>query len=135
MQNVTYYDTLTALECGECHIPFAIPSSMQRDRAQDGRWFHCPNGHRIRYLKDENARLRQEQERLRQRLASTEEDVRAARADAELERRRAAAHKGHVTRLKKRVGKGKCPCCSEEFPNIAEHMANEHPGYGDDETA
>ena len=51
--------------------------------------------------------------------------------------RRMAAAKGELTKMKKRVGNGVCPCCNRQFVNLQRHMATQHPGYavGNDEDA
>jgi hypothetical protein len=131
-------ETLAVHACPSCGVLHAIPESLEKralgDRGPNGRQIYCPNGHTWHFTgKTAAQEAREEAEHLRQRLASEQENVRAARAHAEVERRSAAAFKGHVTRLKNRVGKGKCPCCSTEFPNIAAHMAEAHPGYGEDD--
>lgn len=122
-QAPTVYETLTVMHCGECGIYFAAPEQWRKERERRRDTWYCPNGHARCYLAQS----------YEQKLASLQEDVRAARADAEVERNRTRAYKGHVTRLKNRVGKGRCPACSEEFPNLAEHMHDAHPGFGDDE--
>ena len=43
--------------------------------------------------------------------------------------RSAAAYKGHLTRVKRRVGNGVCPCCNRTFKNLADHMTTKHPDY------
>lgn len=128
MSTLDYTDTLTVIDCSKCGITFAVPERWRADRRKKHDTFYCPNGDPRYYPPPGTS----DTEKLRRKLANTEESLRIMEATAETERRSAAAYKGHITRLKNRVGKGKCPACSTEFPNIAEHMAHEHPGYGDD---
>lgn len=44
-------------------------------------------------------------------------------------RRSLTAHKGHTTRIKKRIAAGVCPCCNRTFQNLARHMENKHKEY------
>ena len=37
--------------------------------------------------------------------------------------------KGQVTRIKKRVANGVCPCCNRTFKDLAAHMSTQHPDY------
>ena len=37
--------------------------------------------------------------------------------------------RAHMTRLKKRVGHGVCPCCTKSFANLREHMRRQHPQF------
>lgn len=39
------------------------------------------------------------------------------------------ATKGVVTKIKKRVSKGVCPCCNRSFENLKNHMESQHPEY------
>lgn len=48
-------------------------------------------------------------------------------------RRSAAARKAVATKLKKRIAEGKCPACKDTFPDVAGHIAEAHPGYGERE--
>jgi hypothetical protein len=34
-----------------------------------------------------------------------------------------------MTRIKKRVAAGVCPCCNRSFKDLARHMAGQHPDY------
>ena len=45
------------------------------------------------------------------------------------ETRRRAAAKGQLTKVKKRVGNGVCPCCTRSFTDLARHMESKHPAY------
>lgn len=41
--------------------------------------------------------------------------------------------KGEVTKLKKRIANGVCPCCKRSFCNLAAHMKTQHPEYTKEE--
>lgn len=126
MSTLTHNNTLTIIECGACHITFAMPRSMYKSRIQDGKRFYCPNGCHISYYETENMRLQRQ-------VADEQENVRIAQAraaqerrEAEAARRRAAAARGQVTKIKKRVHNGVCPHCNRTFANVARHMASKH---------
>lgn len=39
------------------------------------------------------------------------------------------ATKGSLTKLRKRVGVGTCPCCKRTFKQLKAHMESQHPEY------
>ncbi|HYC31767.1 MAG TPA: hypothetical protein VEB59_05720, partial [Gemmatimonadales bacterium] len=41
--------------------------------------------------------------------------------------------KGVVTKIKRRVAGGVCPCCNRTFSDLARHMSGKHPGWGNGE--
>ena len=54
-KTITYSDVLAVLECGSCHISFAIPRDMLTAREDDGQSFWCPNGCKIHYRETRNS--------------------------------------------------------------------------------
>jgi hypothetical protein len=119
----TYTETLTVITCSSegCGVTFALTEAFIAARRQDHATWYCPNGHH-RYYPSET-----ELEREKRRRASAEEDSRIYRAEAETERKRAAAFKGNLTKARRRWARGVCPCCRRTFPNVAAHMQTEHP--------
>ncbi len=123
--NTTYCGTLAVIDCCRCGVPFGVPEYLdQKNREENDRWFWCPNGHKQHYTKSEVRRLREQLDKERKRLKT----MRTARDSA---KRQASALKGVVTRTKKRIGKGVCPCCNRHFVNLGRHMAGQHPEYAD----
>lgn len=132
-QNIKYTTQLQTTTCGVCQIPFAIPADMLHRAHEDKNvYFHCPNGHNLHYAEDENDRLRLQLEQtqsMRKNLSAALTHEQDQRRSAE---RSAAAFKGQVTRLRKRIGKGVCPCCHRSFKQVTAHMERMHPGYADE---
>ena len=127
---LTYTTKLDVISCGTCEIPFAIPSYMNRVAKDDGRSFYCPNGHKISYHTTEADQLRAKLEREERWRKNAETRAQAARDQAESAERSRAAYKGQLTKVKKRVGNGVCPCCNRTFANLGRHMAGQHPEFG-----
>lgn len=125
-----YVGTLNIVECAACHMDFGMLPRFQSDRRRDHMSFYCPAGHLNYYSQKsdiEQARDKAEREAARAaNLTARLDQEQAARQRAQ---RRVIAMKGVVTRTKKRIAAGKCVRCSEEFPNLATHMAEEHPGF------
>lgn len=128
MATLTYSGQLTVVTCW-CGMRHAIPSELddfqdrQHDNGERQTSIYCPLGHQhIRAGKGEAEKLRERLEGERRRLAATR-DLLAH------EERSHAATRGHLTRTKKRVAHGVCPCCSRTFQQLARHMKNKHPEY------
>src|SRR4029450_202698 len=116
--------------CDACGMSFYIPTPIERRCANENRGWWCPGcGHSWCYGHTENEKLQQQIETERKRTEWAREEARQQRERAEAEERRARVYKGHATRLRKRVSVGKCPCCSQQFADLATHIAEKHPKY------
>lgn len=113
----------TVEECCQCHMPFAVSEEFQEHRRKDHAIFYCPSGHPQSY------HGRTEEEKLRERVRWAEEARDRASLRADAEERSARAYKGHLTRTKKRIANGVCPCCQRTFQNLGRHMKSQHPKY------
>lgn len=134
----TIYDntTFARQDCIHCGIIFYWPAELDRQARNEARKFYCPGcGGNMIYRETEADRLKRELEEARQSAEGARSEARRQREHRQAAERRVTAMKGVVTRTKKRIAKGKCVRCSCEFPDLAEHMATEHPDYdpaGDD---
>lgn len=123
--SMTYTETLITTHCW-CGIALAVPKALYdhaKDDAKNG--IYCPLGHTFVFRDDYKSKL--EKERVERERAE-----KRARANLELlrhEERSHAATRGHLTRTKKRVGNGVCPCCNRHFTNLERHMHTKHPDY------
>ena len=116
--------TYTTETCYACGMQFAMTDEFyRRCRNNHDIFFYCPQGHRQHYL----------HETTEQRLLRERDDARSARDSYKASRdtawRSAAAHKGQVTRIKRKVAKGECPCCKETFKDLKSHMEGQHPEW------
>ncbi len=119
---------LTAMDCANCGVVFALPTKLDKQRRDDGGSIYCPSGHSMSYageLSKLRAALRRA-EQDRDWYKSSEADQRGWRQKAE---RRLAAQKGEVTKLRKRLVAGTCPFgCHRHFVDLERHVATMHPG-------
>lgn len=116
--------------CTECGVSYALTNAYDARRRDDHKSFYCPNGHSQHYpQKNEAEAQRARAERLEQQLASRDEDLRIAQARHRNERNAHRATKGVLTKTKKRVANGVCPCCQRHFVNVERHIAGQHPDY------
>lgn len=114
--------TLVVFTCARCGIPYGLPEDYIERRRQDGRAHYCPNGHSLSYHETEA-------DKLRRRLKFAEDSRARAAAQRDQAKASARAHKGHVTRIKKRIANGVCPCCNRTFKDVARHMKSQHPEF------
>jgi DNA repair exonuclease SbcCD ATPase subunit len=128
--------TLVEIECANCITHFAMDEALQRRCRETGRDFYCPNGHINVYRDNELARLRKEREQLkheadnaRKRMTWAERLAETAAQERDQVKKAHAATKGQLTKTRKRIANGVCPCCHRTFKQLASHMAHKHPGF------
>lgn len=115
--------TFAVEQCINCGCLFGINTEMRGELLRTHKDFYCPNGHGQHFTAEtEAARLRRRLERSKSQLSSMQDQY-----DASERQRR--AYKGHVTRLKRRISKGICPCCDKQFKDVARHMKSQHPMF------
>lgn len=116
--------------CCVCGILFCFPENFEAERRRDRASFYCPNGHGQHYTGKTEADLAREEAARHKRQAEFWQQC-AQNRRLETQRARASqqATKGHLTRLRKRVAAGKCPCCAAEFQDLARHIQRQHPDF------
>jgi hypothetical protein len=124
-ETLRYTGSLTICSCW-CGIRMAVPDDLYKHAQRgNGRNIYCPLGHSFIFSDNDEKRLAQaQQEAKRARLREE-----ATRELLEHETNSHRATRGHVTRLKKRVAAGVCPCCNRSFKDLARHMQGQHPDY------
>lgn len=128
----TFTDTrrMVIEECIACGVTFAFPDALHDRLLKTHRDFFCPNGHSQHYVGKTDAEVLQEKlDREKENVEWHRKRAEAAMDAAATAKRQRDAYKGHTTRLKQRVAKGKCPCCHCEFVNLKAHMTKRHPDY------
>lgn len=114
--------------CCICHVLVGMSEDMYNQRLEDHQTWHCPNGHAQHFTgKSEAQKLREENERLENRVAQERSWRRSAEGRTERERRSHAATRGHLTRAKNKAAHGCCPYCTRTFKNVQRHIDNMHP--------
>jgi hypothetical protein len=110
-------------------IPTPLYEAAQRGKGKIS--FHCAYGHSNVFCVGDNeeTKLRRERDRLQQRLAEKDDEIKRQRDMREGTERQLSATRGVVTRIKNRVGHGVCPCCNRTFGDLARHMHTKHPTY------
>lgn len=118
------------VDCCSCGCLFAVPAGVHRRWRDDSRiWFFCPNGHRQHYTEGEIQRLRKLQENAEHRVRMAEKREQWAKEIARRAEYRRRAIKGQLTKARKRIANGVCPCCNRTFQNVRRHMQRKHPDF------
>lgn len=129
-----------AITCYKCGLIFGIESSRNETLTKSHESFWCPNGHSQAYLgKTAEQKRIEELERETRELKSSRDfwndQAKSANATVEHQNRRINGYKGAVARVRRRVAKGRCPCCSQQFKDLKQHMAAVHPHWDPDTAA
>lgn len=125
MDTITDTVTLVVVTCYRCGTPFGIESTLNRRLINTGDAFYCPNGHSQGYIETTEDKLKKA---LRS-LKYAESDKQWWENEAKRTKQQLSGTKGQLTKLKKRVANGVCPCCHRQFVNLHRHMSNKHPDY------
>lgn len=132
-QVIQLQTTYESVRCIECSVEIVMPVSTYRRLRNDHGYFYCLNGHVQHFTgKSDVEKLREELAR-KQRELDAASDARAHHfRRAERLKHSRDALKGHLGRVKRRVGNGVCPCCNRTFRNLARHMKTKHKGFKDE---
>lgn len=118
-------------DCPTCGVLFGAPSRMLQERRRSGSAFYCPSGHSMSYTETTEQRLRKQLDAKQAELERTVTRLGAARDQAEAAERSNRALRGVVTKTRKRIGNGVCPCCNRHFADVERHMATKHADYAE----
>lgn len=131
VDTVTLNIKLVLDECIQCGMVFAVPATFQRQRQGDHTTYYCPAGHG-QFYKSGMSDLEQAQTQIERykKLYLDERRYAAAVVEERNEAQRSLkATKGQLTKAKKRIANGVCPCCNRHFVNLERHMHGQHPGF------
>lgn len=132
MTTIQRLQTLVTIECARCHMLFAVPEQWEADRRRDHLGFTCPNGHSLSFQGESDVEKERRLRRNAERQRDNAESARlAARDQARAAERSAAATRGHLTRLRKKIENGVCPVpgCRRSFSNVRRHITGQHPEW------
>jgi hypothetical protein len=110
--------------CCECGIRLGMPRDFNDMLHRTHATFYCPVGHGNYYPQ------KSKEEQLREELEAEQRHSKWLQSNRDAIERRRQAARGQLTKLKRRVGDGKCPCCNRTFHDLGAHMQREHPDYG-----
>jgi len=137
--NTTFIVTLTPIHCPSCGGVFAISKEYKEEAHRLGNFAKCWT---CPYCKIERgygqSQEQKEKRELHAKLIAAEQEAawqrqrrQAAEDRATHLRKSRDGLRGVLTKERKRVGNGVCPCCSRTFQNLQRHMASQHPTHAD----
>lgn len=126
--------TLEAITCANCGVVFGIEEGHVKRLRSNGATFYCPNGHSNWYGESAATKLAKQLAEAEKKANLYQGYYQAEQSDHEYTRNRLNGTKGALTKLKKRVSEGTCPCCQKSFKVLAKHMAEKHPEYQNEDT-
>lgn len=120
-----------AIVCVRCGERFGLAGDSHAHLRRSSQAFWCPNGHQQHFPlgPTEAQKLQEQLDAERRRAQRAEQRIAQEQDRASHHKARAAAFKGQVTKIKRRVGAGICPCCNRHFANLSRHMAGQHPDF------
>lgn len=129
-ENITLEQTLTFRlhTCGDCGITYAMETRFYKQKLSDRTTFYCPNGHGRMFTGESDEEKAKRYKRL---YDNAETRLTQAHDQLDAAERSRNAYKGQVTKIKRRVGKGVCPCCNRFFRELGAHMTDKHPDYAE----
>lgn len=128
---IDHTTTVTVIPCAGCGAPFGVQSHYLKMLRANGETFYCPKGCYNVYRTSTADKLEAELASVKRDLEYQQEQNRRNRQDAEHFKKSRDAYKGQVTKIKRRVVNGVCPCCNRTFQNLREHMQSQHPDFED----
>jgi hypothetical protein len=134
-RTITLQTTLEIQVCAACGITFAMPDHFVETRREDHKTYYCPNGHYLHFPQQSDAEKAQAEAEKYKRLWKQEQRYAAnVLNERNAAQKQLSATKGQMTKLKKRVANGVCPCCNRSFVQLERHMASQHPEYTKEES-
>ena len=123
MTVITTNTDITAVDLGCGHRVYLTDDFIEQ-RQRDHKSFYCNVCGRRRHWPQKS-----DLEKLRGRLATTQDMLDTARQQRDHSEHRRRGEKAAKTRIKNRIANGVCPCCNRSFKDLHRHMQNKHPDY------
>lgn len=130
-QTIELSTTLVSISCGNCGGVYAIGERYHQKAREEGTAWNCPYC-RIGWgftNRGENAELKRKLAQAQTTIEHKEADMQHVRQQRDHAEYSARTLRGVVTKTKKRIGRGICPCCNRTFSQLADHMQSQHPEY------
>lgn len=123
---------LIGISCASCGVMFGLTEGHEQQLRRTGNEFWCPNGHSLNFYNSLEEQVKKLKKELSQEKEASEywrKSTKAEEQEHNITKRQLSSTKGQLTKTKKRIGNGVCPCCSRHFTNLEKHMNSKHPEY------
>jgi len=125
---------LEHITCANCGMVFAFPQHLMEKWRRTHEGFYCPSGHNNYFPGQSDVeKLQRELKEARLEIKRAEYRAQTAQLDREQAQKQLSATRGQITKLRKRIANGVCPCCHRSFAHLQRHMATKHPEYAMEE--
>lgn len=117
--------------CIKCSAPVALSSEFIANCKRLGGGFWCPYCGKEQgwYKNTESDKLKRQLQVAQENAEWYQRRARKAEEETASERRSKIAYKGQLTKVKRKVANGSCPCCMRHFTDLQRHMQTKHPEY------
>lgn len=121
-------ETFHLVSCFSCGVRFGITTELHRRVVTKaiGSVF-CPACGKETCWRESEDQMRIKE--LQRRLEWEAGECARQKAARDIAEKSLHATQGVVTRMKRRVGAGTCPCCQRTFRQLSKHMAQKHPDF------
>jgi len=117
------------VSCYSCGNHFGVTSELHERAVEDKKGvLYCPAcGQQTRWIgrTEDQKKIAQ----LERKLKWEAEELAKQIIEKKLAQNSLRATKGVITKIKKRIHNGVCPCCNRSFKNLERHMKSKHPDY------
>jgi len=134
-ETISVSTSLTAIHCGECGGTYALDSRYYKEKTECGGFWICPYCRCEWGIPADGTEIARLKRKLEYQEAQTDTERRRLHSERDRHtrtQRQLSATRGVVTRTKKRIACGTCPCCKRRFTNLQRHMETQHPKYAGD---
>lgn len=115
---------LHTVQCGSCGVWHAIPRTRYEAAEKEGGFWFCPNGHERGFREGT-----QKRDADKKRMEWAEQEIKLLNEQIKAHKQDVTTLKGKLTKERKRIKGGVCPCCNRHFTELEMHMANKHPDF------
>jgi hypothetical protein len=121
--------TFKVVTCYTCGIPFGITSELYKRAVTDAIGsVTCPACGKLTCWRESDDQKKIKE--LERKLTWETNEVARQKQQREVAEASLTATRGVVTKMRKRVSVGTCPCCKRNFSQLARHMKTKHPDFG-----
>jgi hypothetical protein len=137
MKTITIQTELTVMTCPNCAGSYALSQAFLDEARSKGGFKQCwccpyckgSRGYGQSKHDLEKAELQKQLDQSQKEKQWLTERRDYAQKESDHFRRSRDGLKSQLTKVKKRIGHGTCPCCNRSFEDLRRHMESKHPEF------